>query len=1416
MVHTPQASACDNTLFCDGAETCDALLGCVNGTPPALDDLVSCTLDTCDEAHDLVVHTPQASACADPYACTSDVCDPKVGCQHPPVPEVLFGDPALYLDGINTCGTGTCSAVERLDDVGASLGCTAREPACTECSPNAQCISREYRNEVWRLCLVDAEHDEAQAACGALGMTLASPDAVGLVWLAETRLRLDPSASAPLRLDGAADAATAYSGFACSRPFEWLDYAQHGLYGPAWLGDWQTLGVGDPDLTDGSSRADAAVEWLDLVVTGSPTNQFFPARRADRTPIACDDPECPYQTDSHYGCDGDQCTFELQNSFWHGKVNGAVSGAPLNRLIIRGPLGHRSCADYPEDTECHEVELPALRIRWQVDNPNGAGSIGSEGTVLFRILHIPNVIIDGVMIEQLGGAELWQPLRAGDSTFSISDVDNLEIERTYVAGVVRNKHFTVSAIDFLNFHDNEISGLRLDRLTDRDGNRRFIDHHDVTCSGASASPCPEGVAECSCPMIGSGGFGLSNGNNKPRGPNSCDDPTVAVTNFDFRNCEVEVAGTVFDCRVCRLGGTACPAEGCAAGSACAPAFDRCYVDNGCEADLYSDQATYDAVMQACSDACDTDFLLVHSNSFRDFSFIEPNHAYVGPFGSAGNGVCTASNSTGTSCLVHADCGVDHWCDAGTCAASAIPASTCQLDADCSASAHCHDVLSVCVLDSSLGGTCGADAECPGFCDEAATQCSSALGDGQACSRTGQCAATAWCDPQTAECTVAIALESQCATDEQCGTAAFCDLSQAPSKCAADLTAGFVCERHEQCGDPLRCIQGVCSQGGTAGGFCAVDQACVRAAHCQATAQVCVADLGLGAACDDDESCAFETTHCDEAQGVCVSHLAKGATCAESSDCVTGTFCDAATCAAGYAAGLTCQDDHQCAAGLACAGGVCAKLGGVACTKDNQCASGYECEWPCPAWRSEVASRGLENAPLLSQAREISGELRCCYTSGTTTAEALAAPGFHIPGLANSFAQKNNKSVLSAWFIDAESGQCPAGAELPMSACIPPMYGPERGKCVDLHPNYDQVGVESPSDGILFNNDFRRIYLTDSAFDFGHRRSCDPSYHDKHFRVERNLVDHGRHKLIGMSHPSNGVTMVNNLMSGSPSFSYHSWWKQRFLHNTTIWRASDTPNPWSADPESRWLMKSWEVGEHPDSVPSCPNDVGLSPEALAAKSDVCTTNEHGYQYLNGLVRFQGDAAPTAGLNAFLWNYQPPPSTTTFNQSYDAIAYRGMLFAVNQPNYWIGGDYDPGVVPLRFAQDYCEFQAAYADGTVGFTQTLGVTLAPGELPIDAYEAARWFDPTDGINADPELTTWLANNRGAPITSEAVCEPNSVQCFQAATEYQAVATTRRDWYGRERSQASPTRGAFNVPAAPCVETNSCPANPEVTFCE
>ena len=72
---------CDDGLFCNGAETCSAG-SCQPGTPPSVDDGVSCTVDSCDEATDTILNTPDDAPCDNGLFCDgAETCNPVLDCQ---------------------------------------------------------------------------------------------------------------------------------------------------------------------------------------------------------------------------------------------------------------------------------------------------------------------------------------------------------------------------------------------------------------------------------------------------------------------------------------------------------------------------------------------------------------------------------------------------------------------------------------------------------------------------------------------------------------------------------------------------------------------------------------------------------------------------------------------------------------------------------------------------------------------------------------------------------------------------------------------------------------------------------------------------------------------------------------------------------------------------------------------------------------------------------------------------------------------------------------------------------------------------------------------------------------------------------------------------------------------------------------
>lgn len=82
VIHVTVDALCDDQEYCNGIESCHLTEGCQDGTPVAIDDGHACTLDSCDEDDDQILHLPDDGLCDDEKDCTLDSCDAELGCQY--------------------------------------------------------------------------------------------------------------------------------------------------------------------------------------------------------------------------------------------------------------------------------------------------------------------------------------------------------------------------------------------------------------------------------------------------------------------------------------------------------------------------------------------------------------------------------------------------------------------------------------------------------------------------------------------------------------------------------------------------------------------------------------------------------------------------------------------------------------------------------------------------------------------------------------------------------------------------------------------------------------------------------------------------------------------------------------------------------------------------------------------------------------------------------------------------------------------------------------------------------------------------------------------------------------------------------------------------------------------------------------
>ena len=97
---TTTTENCDDSLWCNGDESCSNAQ-CVYGSAPDCSDDIDCTVDSCDEDHDECLNEPNDDYCGDGVDCTQDMCDPEVGCIN--TEDDSYCDNGLFCDGEETC-----------------------------------------------------------------------------------------------------------------------------------------------------------------------------------------------------------------------------------------------------------------------------------------------------------------------------------------------------------------------------------------------------------------------------------------------------------------------------------------------------------------------------------------------------------------------------------------------------------------------------------------------------------------------------------------------------------------------------------------------------------------------------------------------------------------------------------------------------------------------------------------------------------------------------------------------------------------------------------------------------------------------------------------------------------------------------------------------------------------------------------------------------------------------------------------------------------------------------------------------------------------------------------------------------------------------------------------------------------------
>lgn len=117
-------SDCDDRVFCNGEETCEAAV-CMPGTPPDCDDGIDCTDDSCD---DDCSNTPNDANCAAGESCAPEYFGEPTGCgiisECTGQPDGTACDDGIYCNGPDQCSASSCINVGPVIDCSDGVDCT--------------------------------------------------------------------------------------------------------------------------------------------------------------------------------------------------------------------------------------------------------------------------------------------------------------------------------------------------------------------------------------------------------------------------------------------------------------------------------------------------------------------------------------------------------------------------------------------------------------------------------------------------------------------------------------------------------------------------------------------------------------------------------------------------------------------------------------------------------------------------------------------------------------------------------------------------------------------------------------------------------------------------------------------------------------------------------------------------------------------------------------------------------------------------------------------------------------------------------------------------------------------------------------------------------------------------------------------
>lgn len=166
---------CDDGLFCNGTETCDTALGCRPGVPVDCNDGVDCTADLCNEDTDSCDNTPNDGLCDDGLFCNgAETCDAVLGCL-PGADPCESGFCSESLDACVDClGNADCDdGNDCTDDVCDASGSCVHTDNTSACTPNGTCAGVGVCDA--GVCMCSAQTTDIDVAMFVYCMNLPNP-----------------------------------------------------------------------------------------------------------------------------------------------------------------------------------------------------------------------------------------------------------------------------------------------------------------------------------------------------------------------------------------------------------------------------------------------------------------------------------------------------------------------------------------------------------------------------------------------------------------------------------------------------------------------------------------------------------------------------------------------------------------------------------------------------------------------------------------------------------------------------------------------------------------------------------------------------------------------------------------------------------------------------------------------------------------------------------------------------------------------------------------------------------------------------------------------------------------------------------------------------------------------------------------